>query len=54
MLGAGAMFFEPREMKGWKEAPNHEGVDNFIIIIKHLLGAKRTPDLQHVVQAPSF
>lgn len=47
------MFFEPQEMKGWKDTPNHEGVDNFIIIIKHLLGAKHTSDL-HVVQAPSF
>lgn len=29
-------------------------VDNFIIIIKYLLGAKRTANLQDVIQAPSL
>ena len=31
------MLFESQEMKKWKEALRHEGVDNFTIIIKHLL-----------------
>lgn len=40
------MLFESREMKKWKAALRHEGVDNFTIIIGHLLCAKHAANLQ--------
>lgn len=40
------MLFESQEMKKWKVALRHEGVDNFTIIIEHLVRAKHAANLQ--------
>lgn len=44
--GLEVMLFESQEMKKWKVALRHEGVDNFTIIIEHLVRAKHAANLQ--------
>lgn len=43
------MLLESQEMRKWKAALKHEGVDNFTIITQHLLCAEHAANLQPVM-----